>query len=133
MNSVNNGSDSNYNSFESAYNRSFFRYLLYDGLRILQMIIGIIGNGMTLHIIRNLKVLKNGHILMTYMATSDILVNSVVPLGTFTTVVGTFTNRPRYWKTLCIWTDYVYLTVNSYSFIFNFILATDRYVEFILS
>ena len=85
----NNSNHSNYNEFEhleSEDTDSLVRSLFYNGIRCLQMIIGIIGNGMTSKILRNLKVLKNGHILMIYLAISDILVNCMVPLATFTSV-----------------------------------------------
>ena len=126
MNSIKNESHSNDTNFENEYTKSMYHIVFYDGIRILQMIIGIIGNGMTLHIIRNLKALKNEHILMVYTAVSDILVNGIVPVGIFTRVVELFKNRPRYWKTLCVWTDYIYLTANAYSLICYFILAVDR-------
>ena len=124
MNSSSNSSDNDLNSFESDYMTSLYRFVLYDGLRILQMIVGIIGNGMTLHIIRNLKILKNGHILMAYLAVSDIAINSVVPLETFTN----FTSEKNYtfWKTLCICKDWVYLTASGFSYACYFILSIDR-------
>ena len=108
------------------YGYSLYRFVLYDGIRILQMIIGFVGNGVTLHIIRNLKVLTNEHILMIYTATSNILTNCMVPPATYTSVMGTFKNRPKYWMTLCIWTDYVYVTVSSFSLVSYFVLSVDR-------
>ena len=78
----NNTVNHHYSTFQAEYNDSLIRFLLYDGIRCLQMLIGIIGNGMTLKIINNLKSLKNGHILIEYMAISDIFVNFMVPLAT---------------------------------------------------
>ena len=125
MNSLINASESNVTSFE-AYMTSLDRFVLYDGVRIIQMITGIIGNVMTLCIIGKLKVLKNGHILMIYMAVSDILVSCMVPPSIFTSILGTFTNRSAYWETLCMWSDYIYVTVSGSSLISYFLLSGDR-------
>ena len=125
MNPMASDSQSNGTNLESEYVHSMYRIMLYDGIRILQMIIGITGNALTLHIIRNLKVLKNEHVLMVYTAMSDIFSGCIVPLGTVTTI-GSSKNRPRYWKALCVWTDYLHLTANAYSLICYFIIAVDR-------
>ena len=91
------------------------------------MIIGITGNGLTLHIIRKLKVLNNGHILMTYMAVSHILVNCVVPLAAFSDFIGSLENRSGYnWKTLSLFKDSIYIITIIFSFICYFILSVDR-------
>ena len=103
----------------------------YEIIRILQMIIGIVGNALTLQIIRSFKVRKNGHILMIYTAVFDIFSSCIVPLGT-TINVGSSVNRPIYWTTLCIWTDYIYLTANACSLMCYFILASDRWVNIFL-
>ena len=91
------------------------------------MIIGIIGNGLTLHIIRNLKVRTNGHILMTYIAVSHILVNCVVPLATFSDFIGSLENRSEYnWKAVSLCKDTIYFLTIIFSFICYTILSVDR-------
>ena len=124
MNSSSNISDDDVNSFEHEYQTSLYRFVFYDGIRLLQMIIGIIGNGLTLHIIGNLKMLKNGHILMAYLAVSDIAVNCVVPLETYTN----FTSEKNYtfWTPLCLFKDWIYLTASGFSYACYFILSIDR-------
>ena len=125
----NNSNHSNYNEFENLESDdtdSLVRSLFYNGIRCLQMIIGIIGNGMTLKILRNLKVLKNGHILMIYLAISDILVNCMVPLATFTSVSMTLNFGIRYWKTICIIKEYFYVTAAGSSVICYCMLSVDR-------
>ena len=124
MDSINN-SHSNLTTIE-AYRNSLYRFVIYDGIRILQMIIGIIGNGMTLHIIRNLKVLKNEHILMACVATSLILVNCLVPAAIFLSIIGTFKNRLGYWRSVSLWTDYISLSVGCFAFVSYLVLSVDR-------
>lgn len=61
------------------YQRSLIQITIYEIVRYLQAVVGIIGNAWTLRIISNLKVTSNGHIIMSYLAISDILVSCVVP------------------------------------------------------
>ena len=126
MNSSSSDSSSNLTHFESEYKNNWIRIVLYYGIRILQMIIGIIGNGMTLHIIRNLKILNNVHIFMIYVAVTDIVVNCIVPLAIFTDVTGTLKIKPGYWETLCLCKDGIYLTAAGFSFVCHFNLSVDR-------
>ena len=106
---------------------TLYRFFMYDGTRILQMIIGITGNGLTLRIIWNLKVLTNGYILMTYMAVSHILVNCVVPFAAISDFIGSLENRSRYnWKTLSFCKDTIYIIALIFSFIYYFIISVDR-------
>ena len=128
MNSSSSDSHSNFINFENEYKNNLFRIVLYYGIRILQMIVGITGNALTLHIIRNLKVLKNVHIFMIYVAITDIVVNCVVPLAIFTDVTGIMKNRPGYWETLCLCKDGIYFAASGFSFVCHFNLSVDRYV-----
>ena len=75
---------------------------------------------------RNKKVLKNGHILMIYLAISDILVNCMVPLATFTSVSMTLNFGIRYWKTIYIIKEYFYVTAAGSSVICYCMLSVDR-------
>ena len=126
MNLSNDSDYNNVNNLQVDYNDSLNRSLFYNGIRCLQMIIGIIGNGMTLHILRKLKVLKNGHILMTYLAFSDILVNCIVPLAAFVSVSRFFNFGIKYWKTICIIKEYFYLTSSGLSVFCYCMLSVDR-------
>ena len=107
-------------------NDSLVRVTVYNGLRCLQLIIGIIGNGMTLKIIKNLKIRTNGHILMGYLAISDILVNCLVPLSAFTSTSRFLMRGYVYYKTICITKEYFYMITSTFSVISYCILAVDR-------
>ena len=124
-----NASDSGHHwlsNFQADYNDNIIRLILYDGIRCLQMVIGIIGNGMTLKILRNLKQLKNGHILMIYLAVSDILVNCMVPFATFIAASRSSENTANYWKTMCLVKEYFYTTTSAISVICYNLLSVDR-------
>ena len=124
---MNSSINTSFSDFEYEYKSSLYRFVIYDGIRILQMIIGIIGNGLTLHIIRNLKVRTNGHILMTYVAVSHILVNCAVPLATFTDFTGLLEISSRSnWRTLSLCKDFIYLLTSVFSYICYFISSVDR-------
>ena len=116
----------NASSVQNDFNDTSLRFLFYDGLRCLQMFIGIIGNAATLKVIFNLKVLRNGHILMAYLAVSDILVCSMVPLSTFTAISRTLPDHKNYWKTVCLFKEYFYITASSFSVLCHMILSIDR-------
>ena len=126
MNLINYSHYNEFNHFQGDYNDSLTHSLIYNGMRCLQMIIGIIGNGMTLHILRKLKVLKNGHILMTYLAVSDIIVNCMVPLAAFISISRFFKFGVRYWKTICIIKEYFYLISCGFSICCYCMLSVDR-------
>ena len=109
---------------------SLYRFAIYGGIRIIQMIIGFVGNGLTIHIIRNLKVLTNGHILMTYMAIAQILVNCVVPLATFADYTGTLENSSKYnWKAVTLCKDCMYFFTFALTWVCYFTLSVDRSVH----
>ena len=108
------------------YQRSLLQITVYETIRYLQALIGIIGNALTLRIIKNLKVTANGHIIMSYLAVSDILVSCVVPLGTVTTVTRWSPSSKSYWNDLCIVKEYLYTQTMGFSLSCYFVLSTDR-------
>ena len=111
---------------EDDYTCTRIGFFCFVGVRYLQMIIGIIGNGLTLQIIRNRKVLTKGHILMTYLAISDLFMSCIVPLATYTAVSRSFENSWRYWKTLCIVKEYMYKSASAFSILCYCALSVDR-------
>ena len=121
--------DHHHSSFQAEYNESWMRFLLYDGTRCLQMLIGIIGNVMTLKIIKNLKFLKNGHILMAYLAISDIFVNFIAPLATLHAATRTFNFGMQYWKSLYIAKLCLYAIGTGFATASSCVMAVDRYVK----
>ena len=111
---------------EDGYSGNWILFISMSGLRYLQVIVGIIGNGLTLHIIRKRRVLTNGHILMVYLTISDLFVSCMVPLVTFTDVSRSFENSWMYWKTLCMVKEYVYKSAAGFSIFCYSAVSVDR-------
>ncbi len=102
------------------------RFKIFVPIRILIAIIGIIGNVLTLIIIKKLKVRSNGHFLMIYLVASDIAVCLVCPVVLFEMAQHLIIDLVPYWKELCIAANYhetstTAACVTSYTF-----LSVDR-------
>ena len=124
MNFRNNIFHSDFVRFQDEYKTNWYHFGIYNGIRLLQMLVAIIGNGLTLKVIWSLKVLKNGHILMIYSTVSNIIVNCLVPYETYTAVMGALGKEN--WKTLCIWQDCLYISGNGFLVISHFFASVDR-------
>ena len=98
------------------------REILYLIVRYLQSIVGLIGNVFTLIIIKNLKSIMNGHILMTYLAVSDICVCIFVTVSTLTAV----SRGQKYWEEMCIVKNALYFQVLMASVLSYLVLSVDR-------
>ena len=114
------------NNFEHDYSGNWTLYFSLFGIRYLQVIIGSIGNGLTLHIIRKRRVLTNGHILMVYLAISDLLTSCMVPLVTFVYESKVLENSWIYWKTLCMIQEYVFKFAAAFSILCYCTVSVDR-------
>ena len=112
--------------FEDDYTGNWIGFLCFTGIRYLEMIIGIIGNGMTLNIIRNRKVLTNGHIFIMYLAIADLFVCSTVPLTTYTALSRSFKHSWRYWKTLCRVKEYILKSAAGFSILCYSTMSVNR-------
>ena len=100
------------------------QFLIYFGIRLAQVTVGIIGNGCTLIIIFRLKHRVNGHIIMVYLAVSDILVSCMLPVS-YLRMSSTIDER--YWKQFCIISEYFYTLTMTYSVISYITASIDRY------
>ena len=102
------------------------QFLVYFGIRVVQVTIEIIGNGCTLIIIPKLKKRVNGHIIMFYLAVSDILVCCTLPVSYLR---NSSTIEERYWKNFCIISEYFYIVIMTYSVMSYITASIDRYVN----
>ncbi len=75
---------------------------IYVGIRGLQSVIGAAGNALTLIILSKLKSLSNGHILMVYLAISDLLICLAAPFSLALTIVRVTGQKVSAWYTYCI-------------------------------
>ena len=102
---------------------TYKKFLVYFGIRLAQVTVGIIGNVLTLIIISKLKHRVNGHIIMVYLAVSDILVSCMLPM---TYLRNSSTIGERYWKQFCIISEYFYTVTMTYSVMSYITASIDR-------
>ena len=88
---------------QSAYLGSSVRFLIFSMVRYCQVLVGIPANIMTLLIIKRLHIRLNMHIIMVYMAISDILASATLPIGTYISASAAkmiiFKDE---WDTICV-------------------------------
>lgn len=92
---------------DTAHN-STVRLFAYNGIRCVQCVTGVVGNALTLVIIGNLKHTAHGHVLMAYLAVSDMAVCCVAPLAFLTAATRLLPSSEGYWNSLCIVKEYFY-------------------------
>ena len=112
---------------QSDYLLSSTRFFLYNVLRLCQVLFGIPANIMTLIVINRLRFRLNMHILIVYMALSDISSSATLPLGIYIGAsqaqVISFKNH---WDTFCILKSYFNMIVIVGSMVSYFMLSVDR-------
>ena len=89
------------------YLESTIQFSIYTTIRGLEVVIGIIGNILTLIIIKKIKYCSNIHILMIYLAVCDILVSAINPFGAYVFASDRIFPGKPYWKQLCITKDFL--------------------------
>ncbi len=109
------------------------RFYIFASFRIVIAIIGTIGNVLTLIIIKNLKFRSNGHILMIYLAASDIAMCLVSPVVLYELAGDSIIDVTSYWKELCIAKDYLDFSTTVACITSYTLLSIDRQVWFILN
>ena len=112
---------------QSAYLLSSTRFVVYTVARWCQVCIGIPANIMTLLIIKRLRVRLNMHIIMVYMAVSDIFSLTTLPVGTYISAsqaqVILFKDH---WDNFCILKSYFDMIALTGSMVSYFMLSIDR-------
>ena len=114
------------NKLSDLYSTSLLRYAIYSTLCSLEGVVGIIGNILTLIIIRTLKSRTNVHILMAYLAVADILVCCQFPLELSRFAYETQVYFIPDWETLCAIGMCVYGSATAGCMLSYTILAVDR-------
>ena len=112
---------------QSAYLLSPARFITYSLARCCQVCVGIPANIITLFIIQRLHLRLNMHIIMVYMAISDILSSATLPMsiymGASAAQMSTFNDH---WDTLCITKTYFDMLVFLGSMLSYAMLSVDR-------
>ena len=70
-------------NFQSAYLISSTRFIAYNIARCCQVSVGVPANLLTLLIIKRIRFRLNMHIIMIYMAVSDIISSATLPMGIY--------------------------------------------------
>ena len=111
----------------NAYLLSFTRFILYSTARCCQFFIGIPGNIMTLMIVWRLRYRLNMHIIMVYMAVSDILSAVTLPMAIFIHASKIqLVSIDDHWDTLCIARHFFDTVAISACYSYYVVLSLDR-------
>ena len=124
--------DQDIGSETEIYLKSTMRFSMYTTIRGLEVVIGIIGNILTLIIINKLRNRSNVHILMIYLAVSDILVSTIYPLDVYVFASDRIFARKPYWKHVCITKEFLISFPTASCVLSYMLLSLDRYDIFSL-
>ena len=112
---------------QSAYLVSSTRFIVYNIARCCQALIGVPANIMTLLIIKRIRFRLNMHIIMIYLAVSDILSSATIPMSIYMSAsvaqIITFTDQ---WDSICIIKIYFDMLIFLGSFLSYVMLSIDR-------
>ena len=108
------------------FRKSNIHLLIYLFLRLVVATSGILGNCVTLDILKKLKSRSNGHILMVYLAVTDILVCSTFPLGAFGLISQVYNVDVYSYKNVCRVEEFYSMSVLGCSIVAYTIVSVDR-------
>ena len=112
---------------QSAYLLSSTRFIAYNIARCCQVSVGVPANLQTLLIIKRISFRLNMHIIMIYMAVSDIISSATLPMGIYmgasVAQLITFTDH---WDTICIIKTYFDMAAFLGSMLSYAMLSVDR-------
>ena len=114
---------------EEAFAKGSLRFTIYSSIRTLEVIFGLVGNILTLVIIKQLRYRSIGHIGMTYLAMSDILTNLTYPVTFYTFALETFADKVAAWATVCIVKEVILYVATVACIMSYLLLSVDRYVK----
>ncbi len=100
---------------------------LYFGLRGIQCVVGTTGNVLTLLILWRLKFLSKGHVLMVYLAVSDIMSCLVAPLSGVTTFFRVLKGKSSFWYKLCVVKEGFIVVSTTCSVVCYTVVSLDRW------
>ena len=103
------------------------RFIAYFATRCCQIFVGIIANVLTLLIIKKLRHRLNVHVIMAYLATSDILVSCILPVTIYLDASRIeLMDFQYFWDKVCIakeFSEMVFMIICIFSYI---LLSFDR-------
>ena len=114
-------------SDQDAYLLSSTRFITYSVARCCQVSVGVPANLMTLLIIKRIRFRLNMHIIMIYMAVSDIISSATLPMGIYMGAsVAQIITFNDHWDTICIVKTYFDMTAFLGSMLSYSMLSVDR-------
>ena len=103
------------------------RFIAYFATRCCQIAIGIIANALTLLILKKLRRRLNVHVIMAYLATSDILVSCILPVTIYLDASWIeLVDFEYFWDKVCIikeFSEMVFMMICIFSYL---LLSFDR-------
>ena len=108
------------------YTRSAVRFWVYTGVWFLQVVVGIMGNVLTLLIIFKLKPRLNAHITMVYLAASYILSSCTMPIYIYVSATETGIIVGANWTIICLVSEALICIAYLGCFFSYLILSVDR-------
>ena len=103
------------------------RFIAYFATRCCQIVIGIIANVLTLLILKKLRRRLNVHVIMAYLATSDILVSCILPVTIYLDASRIeLMDFEYFWDKVCIikeFSEMVFMMICIFSYL---LLSFDR-------
>ena len=103
------------------------RFIVYFATRCCQIVIGIIANVLTLLILKKLRRRLNVHVIMAYLATSDILVSCILPVTIYLEASRIeLVDYEYFWDKVCIikeFSEMVFMMICIFSYL---LLSFDR-------
>ena len=109
------------------YLGSYTRFVVYNAVRFCQIVIGIAANALTLLILKRLRHRLNVHIIMAYLATSDMLVSCMLPITTYLDASKIeLMEFENFWDKICIIKEFcemVFMIICIFSYL---LLSFDR-------
>lgn len=106
--------------------RSLVHLTAYVSIRIFLAVAGIVGNSITLILLKRLKHRYNGHILMVYLAVTDIFICALVVLTIPLKIADYLSIEISFHKTLCIVKEDAYITALGLSLASYTLVSVDR-------
>ena len=117
---------------EETFAKSSLRFTIYSSVRTVEVIFGLVGNILTLVIIKQLRHRSIGHTGMTYLAMSDILTSLTYPITFYTFALETFADKVSTWATVCIVKEVILYLATVACIMSYLLLSADRFVKLVL-
>lgn len=112
---------------EGGQHKSVLHLSIYLSLRVLVSVLGIVTNSVTLILLTRLKTRQNGHILMVYLAFTDILICVLVFLDVPVAICDHLFLIYAFHHSLCLIKETTFMIVLGLSLATYTLVSVDRF------